>query len=304
MNTVVNWANPYAERDGRWYKGNLHTHTSPASGCGHVPVDAVLAQYAASGYDFLALSDHMKLTEADHDRLILIPGVEWNDEGGRHHMCLFSLNKDLLRWAIGTPDQNAVIERLAADGALVILNHPNWQLTPHYRREELLSRSGYDGIEIYNGVIEWLDGEATATDKWDYLLANGRRVLGYATDDYHAENHLGFGCTIVRATEPTPTALLRSLKQGNFYSSKGVTFTDIRREGNEVIAESDDAEEMRVIFPGGHVAAGTADRTLRFDLSPLPALGPDPYVRIAAYGCGAAMAWTQPFYLTSGSLSS
>ena len=41
MSLCVNWANPYANRAGQWYKGNLHTHTAPASGCGEVPLERV-----------------------------------------------------------------------------------------------------------------------------------------------------------------------------------------------------------------------------------------------------------------------
>ena len=54
---TVNWRNPYAAQTGKWYKGNLHTHTSPASHCGKVPVPRMLGYYAKAGYDFFAVTD-------------------------------------------------------------------------------------------------------------------------------------------------------------------------------------------------------------------------------------------------------
>jgi len=57
MSIEVNWANPYEDRRGQWLRGNLHAHSSPASSCGKVPMDRLLAGYAEAGYDFLSVSD-------------------------------------------------------------------------------------------------------------------------------------------------------------------------------------------------------------------------------------------------------
>ena len=47
-------------RDGNWYKGNLHTHTTQSDGA--VSPEEMMACYRKAGYDFLALSDHNRLT--------------------------------------------------------------------------------------------------------------------------------------------------------------------------------------------------------------------------------------------------
>jgi hypothetical protein len=51
---------------GRWYKGNLHTHTLWSDG-NHFP-EMVVDWYASRGYDFLALTDHNIV--ADHEKWI------------------------------------------------------------------------------------------------------------------------------------------------------------------------------------------------------------------------------------------
>lgn len=41
---------------GRFYKGNLHTHSSRSDGA--LEPEAVVAAYREHGYDFIALTDH------------------------------------------------------------------------------------------------------------------------------------------------------------------------------------------------------------------------------------------------------
>jgi predicted metal-dependent phosphoesterase TrpH len=47
---------PAFERAGRWYRGNLHTHSNRSDGA--APPEQVVEEYRAAGYDFLVLSDH------------------------------------------------------------------------------------------------------------------------------------------------------------------------------------------------------------------------------------------------------
>jgi len=293
MSSRVNWSNPYAVRDGRWLKGNLHTHTSPASGCGRISIEDCVDLYVERGYDFIALSDHMIYTKHADDRITLLPGIEWNATGGCRHTGVVSLSTSDLETAMAVSDQDELLASLRETDALVVLNHPNWQLRPHYRREELETLTHFDGIEIYNAVIERLQGYAISTDKWDYLLANGRRVLGFASDDSHKDTDIGIGSIHVRAAANTPEAILASIKSGNFYCSSGAVIDDIRFEGGVIEIETPDAQEIQVRANGGHWVERVRDRSIRFDTR-----GSDlAYVRFAIFGAGSAMAWTQPFFL-------
>ncbi|MDD5708401.1 MAG: hypothetical protein PHR35_20975, partial [Kiritimatiellae bacterium] len=148
--------------------------------------------------------------------------------------------------------------------------------------------------EIYNGVIERLEGEALATDKWDYLLSNGHRVLGFASDDSHEKSDIGQGWLMVRAAARTPHAILAALQRGNFYASTGVKIRSIRRAGASIVVETADADEIWAVGSWGVRLARVAGPRIAFDCSKLQ--GGNAYVRFVAYGRGSAAAWTQPFF--------
>ncbi|MCE5198016.1 MAG: hypothetical protein ABFD54_06310 [Armatimonadota bacterium] len=294
MSSNVNWSNPYAERDEKWLKGNLHTHTSPASACGEISVEDCVNLYVERGYDFMSISDHMVYNSHTDNRLTFIPGIEWNArEGGGYHTGVYSLNSNDLHAPITIPDQDTLLEQLAATDAIVILNHPNWQMRPHYRREELEQRRNYDGIEIYNGVIERLDGYPISTDKWDYLLAKGIKVLGFASDDSHRATDIGLGGIHVRAKSASPTDIVAAIKSGNFYASSGALIDDIRMQNGVIELESSDAQEIQLLADGGCMIQRVRDKSLKVDTRDLRVS----YVRFAVYGSGSSMAWTQPFFL-------
>jgi len=291
MTTRVNWANPYEENTGAWYRGNLHAHSSPASVCSEISMGDLLDGYVRAGIRFLAITDHRTVSEPRRDELILLPGMEWDNSAGRHTN-IIGLDKETVRQAAGITEQEQLLGSFGGKDTLLILNHPNWELTPHYRREQMAALEGFDGIEIYNHVIERLPGSALATDKWDYLLSTGKRVLGFANDDSHTAQDVGGAWNTVRAASPTPEAIFHALRTGNFYCSTGVVLSDIRVEGGEVVVESENAEEMEVIGHAGCRLHRARDKAIRFRPDP----GVTRYLRFAAYGPGASMAWTQPFF--------
>ncbi|HOF89507.1 MAG TPA: hypothetical protein PLZ36_15605 [Armatimonadota bacterium] len=288
---TVNWTNPYAGAAGRWLRGNLHTHTHPASGCGTEAPARVLARYEDAGYDFLALSDHLAMVEPPATRLALIPGIEWNSDRGEH-AGVYAADPAFPRRAIALRDQAELLAAHAETDGLLVMNHPNWQLTPHYRREALLAKPHYDGLEIYNGVIERLQGYAISTDKWDYLLANGRRVLGFASDDSHVPGDIALGWLMVRSRDETPAGLLRALQAGHFYCSTGVAISDVGRDGNRVTVASPDAQAISLIADGGRRLARVTGGAMTASFDDVTVS----YLRFELYGRGAAMAWTQPFF--------
>jgi predicted metal-dependent phosphoesterase TrpH len=52
--------NPF-KIEGKWYKGNLHTHTTNSDGAWSS--DRVVDEYVSNGYDFLFVTDHWKVTD-------------------------------------------------------------------------------------------------------------------------------------------------------------------------------------------------------------------------------------------------
>ena len=64
---------------GRWFRGNLHTHSDRSDGM--APAEQVIAAYRSAGYDFLVLTDHFEArwdwtvtdTSAARDRSFTTP---------------------------------------------------------------------------------------------------------------------------------------------------------------------------------------------------------------------------------------
>ena len=62
----------YTDAQGRkWFKGNLHTHTTASDG--KLPPEECYALYKSKGYDFLARTDHWKVSEpGDYAGMLLL----------------------------------------------------------------------------------------------------------------------------------------------------------------------------------------------------------------------------------------
>lgn len=298
--------------DHPWYKGNLHSHTTESDGRS-TPAE-LMAQYRRQGYDFLAISDHDLLTcprpEEIPEGLLMIPALEAGV--GPHVLCV-----DLNELVPKTSDRQSVIDRTCSQGGIAILNHPNWgRHFSHWDQELMESLEGYAGIEIYNGVIEILDGSPYALDRWDRLLTAGKRAWGFAHDDSHAPVGVGWGWIMVQADELTSDLLIDALRRGCFYSSTGVSIRRIGWDEESFTLASDDADRIRFIGSGGKLLAqadaATGLYTYRtepgFETEPLPESTPglstryrfqgnEGYVRAELLGRGGRTAWTQPVWV-------
>jgi len=113
-------------KDGNWYKGNLHCHTTESDGC--LTPKEVKELYKENGYHFLCISDHEKYAdyteELDEESFILLPGVESSvnlvDSGGT----VLSRNdsdKDKMTredWLVQREEMNAVLKTHHIHGLL------------------------------------------------------------------------------------------------------------------------------------------------------------------------------------------
>ncbi len=290
----VDWSNPYAWSKGVWYKGSIHIHSFPASACAKAPLESMVDRYVELGFDFISVSDHMRCTKILDDRIMVIPGLEWNNPDNGEHTGVYALDEDVLISAVMITNHGALLRYLEGTEALVILNHPNWQLTPHYSRRKLLEAAFYHGIEIFNNVVTQLEGSPNAENKWDDLLSSDRRVLGFASDDSHSVADAGCAWIVVRATDPSPASIMEGIKRGSFYCSTGVNVRQVARVGNRLCLETENAEEITAFGEGGRLLEKVRGRSMRLAL---PGLATS-YVRLVARGKGGRQAWTQPFYVS------
>lgn len=283
--------NPYLADDSLWRRGNLHAHTTLSDG--ESPPEVVIASYERLGYDFLAISDHDQLvppeTYQSLTRMTLVPADEVT-RNGPHILAV-----QIQACVEPSSDRQQALDAIAAQGGFAILNHPNWQQHFNHCPQECMEQwTGYAGIEIYNGVIERLEGSALATDRWDRLLGSGRRVWGFAHDDSHAPGDIARGWNVVQAQEPSVSALCDALRQGRFYASTGVDIARIEAESGTLRVVAPAARRIRFLGAWGRELYYTDADEAAYAV----AGNEGGYVRIECFGEGGRTAWTQPFTIT------
>ncbi|OGJ87424.1 MAG: hypothetical protein A2268_14835 [Candidatus Raymondbacteria bacterium RifOxyA12_full_50_37] len=288
----INWCNPYAGKGRLRLKGNLHTHTD-ASQCGRIPITRVLKTYEKMGYGFLSITDHDMVTPAWQQRtkLIIFPGNEI-DFNGKHHTCVVQRPGGNIHYTKFS-DQKEIVARNYEAGALVTLNHPDWEIEEHYTASHLLHLNPYTGIEIYNSVVERLDGASLSTAKWDRLLDLDKRVLGFANQDFHRLSDAIDCCNVVMVREKIPDAIFNALQTGCFYCYYGVSITDIGRKKDTVFVKTKNAQLIRFVGNGGIIFKKMKGKSGSFNFKDLPEVK---YIRVECLGFGEAISWSQPFF--------
>lgn len=282
---------PYTGGAGAWLRGNLHTHTTISDG----PYDPqkTIEAYAEKGYDFLAITDHDKLSKIDAldpRGMTLIDGNEITADGPH----LLHLNaKSLLA---PNPDRQPVIDEIGRGGGLAVFCHPNWEADfNHCPQEKLEQYQSYTGIEIFNGVTVWAEGNPCATDRWDRLLSQGRRMWGFANDDPHFEAGIGVGWNVVQSDDRSAQAILDALRQGNFYASTGVAIERIAVNGATIEVQTRDKAVINAFSNHGYRREFVEGTRIAFTVPEDPEYD---YVRFECWGFGMQKAWTQPFFIT------
>lgn len=277
------YADPYAA-PGQWFKGNLHTHTTGSDGT--LPPAEVAQAYQRLGYDFLAFTDHNKVTDPVPFQaatpVTLIPGFEWGI-GSQHILCLG------VRQSYSGSFQE-VLDATRALGGMNIFCHPNWQREDLWPPETMAALRDYAGLEIYNHVITRLEGRPLATDDWDTLLSGGRRLWGYVNEDAHRPADMGHCFNMVRAAACTVDHLLYGLANGRCYGSTGLLFSEIGVAGDAIHAGVSEEAAIRFIGPGGELLA--TSRGPQADYQPQG----QAYVRVEAETTAGRRAWSQPFW--------
>ena len=285
----------------RWYRGNLHTHTTYSDGT-RSP-EEVIADYEHRGYDFLTISDHDILVDPDDYQnatlMTLIPGVEISANGP--HILHVNANGRL------TPneDRQKNLDEIARQpDSFAVLNHPNWLSRPpdlHYSTRLMTHLKGYAGIEIYNGVIERLPGTALATDRWDHLLSMGLRLWGYGHDDSHDTQDVAIVWNVVQAPDQTLEHIVAALREGRFYVSTGIDIQSIRVTGRRISILTSNATRIRFISQWGVIQTTTDSQAAEYTIPDNPVeAGTLGYIRVECHGGDGTMAWTQPIWIKTG----
>ena len=285
--------NPYSDiTGGIWLEGNLHSHTTNSDG--ERSLQEVIDFYAELGHGFLMISDHDTFTSdteyagIDSRGMVLIPGNEITANGP--HLLHVGAGGLIEPFA----DRQKIIDDINADSGFAVFNHPNWLRDFNHCPQDLLERStGYIGLEIYNGVICRLPGSPYATDRWDMLLGNGRKLWGFSNDDSHkAAGDSGLGWNTVYTREKSAGGVVEALRSGRFYGSTGVTIKRINVDGLRIEIETENAERIVALRDFGARFATNDGVSISVEAPPDAT-----YVRFECWGAGESFAWTQPVFI-------
>ena len=309
---------PASTQDWRWYKGNLHTHTTHSDG--DSSPEFVARWYKEHGYQFLVLSDHNYFTEpvglntvlGAKERFLLIGGEEVTSryEKKAIHVNAFGIN-GLVPPVFGPSVVDTIqgnVDAIREVGGLASLNHPNfrWSVTA----EEMRRVRGLKLFEVYNGHPQVHNvgggGRPGLDEMWDAVLSAGREVFGVAVDDAHHFKRFGpefsnpgRGWVAVRTTELSERAVLDAIDTGEFYSSTGVELAEVARlhDGLRIRIEQagDFRYTTRYIGVFGKVLAESEDLVSDYTLQP-----GDKYVRAVVTDSMGWQAWIQPVFGATG----
>lgn len=309
-------------KGGKFYKGNLHSHTTLSDGS--LEPDEVVRRYKEAGYHFLGISDHNRYfntTEYDSDDFLVIPAIEWSvrepkDGIKGHHIHGIWGTDEMIRnagdaviphlktfkpwvWE-GTNTVQRCVDELRRTGNLTIYNHPVWS---RLEVDDLLNAETF-GIEIFNYDCELGDATELATYHWDQLLRRGRKVYGFASDDSHfgmpedSPYYTAFGgWIVVVAKELTRGAIAEAIAQGSFYSSSGPQIFDYQVEGEEIVVRCSPVDRIHFI---AYERRGRTFRTkpgetiqeARYLMQ-----GDETFVRVECIDERGRTAWTNPIFV-------
>lgn len=225
------------DKPGRFWKGNLHSHSTLSDG--RLTPAEVCRLYQQEGYDFISLTDHFlerygfplaDTRDFRSDTFTTILGAElhtgYTELGELWHILAVGLPLDFAPYTPGETGPE-VAARAVAAGAFVAAAHPNWYTLTE---ADILSLGQIDAIEVFNGVA---CDHNDRPDSWhitDILLGRGHRYTACATDDFHANvafEDFGRGWVEVKSESLAPESLLAALKAGHFYATTGPRIHDI-----------------------------------------------------------------------------
>ncbi|MFC9166030.1 CehA/McbA family metallohydrolase [Streptomyces fungicidicus] len=293
------------DRPGRFWRGNLHTHSDRSDGA--LSPEATVGHYRDAGYDFLALTDHFRaeygfpvtdtrpLRTAGFTTLL---GAELHaprtEAGPSWHIVAVGLPLDFP--PIGPGESGPQLARRArAAGAFIGMAHPSASLLTAADAESL---DAAHAVEVYNA----LSAREDRGESWhltDVLLNRGHRLTAYAADDAHFQPHDPPGCAAwiqVRAESLDPEELVSALKAGHFYSSTGPELHDVRLDDGRVTVRCSPARKVLLTgsVPGAQVLQGDALTEASLPVE----MFRHGYCRVTVEDSAGGRAWSNPIHLT------
>jgi len=231
-----------------WYRGDLHMHGAHSDGScptqggdakAPCPLIFTVEDAARRGLDFIALSDHNTVSQANDirelqpyfDRLLLIPAREVTTFQG--HANLFGTVEPLdFRLGSATvPDWNALLRQVAALHGVFSINHPNRPndetcMGCGWTPQSPVDMHEVQAIEAVNGM-DAMSPKYTGIPFWQEQLNKGFHLTGIGGSDNHnakialpapgGSTPLGLPTTVVHANDLSMKAILDGIHAGHVF---------------------------------------------------------------------------------------
>ena len=280
---------------GRFYKANMHTHTTCSDGC-KTP-EEIKEIYKAHGYSVIAYTDHdvmINHSDLNDEDFLAITSHEVETNGPAmfgdfgespcYHLNFYSPIPDQTDYACPNPGyawgnaraiadtqphykgdyrriysvegQNDMIAKARDKGYLVSYNHPDWSLQSY---PDYIGLEGITAVEVYNTgcvVAGWVLDEGDHV--LDHFLKAGKRVYPVATDDCHGEHDMCGGWVRFKADELSYDAIMNAYAKGDFYASWGPELESLYLEDG--ILKMDFPADSKVVCAEVHTAVRWAGR--------------------------------------------
>lgn len=317
----------FFEGEGRFYKGNLHTHSTRSDG--RLSPEEVSKRYKDRGYDFIALTDHHIYTdmpELESDDFLVLPGAElalsksmknaysdMDDHGLTYHFVVIKHDYKTQNFVphdykeeydydvpegADTKDVARKIYRYYLDrGNFVVLAHPEWS------RAYDCDCDGFDdiiGVEVYNTHCDKSRYCGYSEHQWDYCLRRGYPMWGLATDDCHYKGNEAFGGWVcVKSETLSRESIAKSLVEGRFYSSTGPDFNELYMKDGIVNIKCSPVKRIALITYNnrGTVLEALENQLFTQEKIELPKKGKTLYFRVVLEDEQGKQAWSNPVYI-------
>ncbi len=309
---MTRMVNPF-RKAGKWFKANLHTHTTTSDGS-LSPADRV-KQYREAGYVVLALTDHNTTNDTrgmSDKKILVISGTECHPRcKDRNEFHIVALNVPHGFTFSDTTKANRCIREIKSAGGLAILAHPSWC---GHEYHDFAHLKGLEAFEIYNTTCESI-GRGCSETQWSYAAQRGMVLPIVGVDDAHHVDTIDvFGCwTWLRMSRPTPANVLKAIRTGACYASCGPRIHDFRVVRGEVSLRCSPAAKIAFVTEptlGAVIYAkeGKTITTFSVDYAKSVVTGTSgtgfvsrpakwKYVRAVVTDAAGRQAWTNPIML-------
>lgn len=274
---------------GRFYKVNLHAHTTVSDG--KQTPEEVKATFKAHGYDAVCFTDHEVLIGHEDlcdDEFVALHGYEVAIKKDVHqrtalfmpvyHFNMIAEKQDTRKmprfykenpsfpgnakeWTekYGIYDESEIIDEVVYDKEwisdyLKAVRDGGFLITYNHPQWSLQTAFDYIGLEGLHAVEVINGGCVPMNDNtslpFEQMLRAGMNVVPVAGEDNHAASSCGRVWTMIKAKALTYDALIEGYKAGDCYASEGPSILSLTIEDGEIVIKTSPAYAVTLFSEG------------------------------------------------------